>query len=208
MNYFLEKLPYMSYNLLLLLTVLVGYASCNTNEQQLKKDTIIYKIHNKTGSLDTDTLWVSQNDSVTFKAEEGMQRNPGQKAKWVTRYELRNPMDGAYYFIYNDKHQLILEGKYTASYVYEGMTIENGNFYNSKSYYYKDNGRLNSIHYQVDGRNFKTELFNRKKELTEVIYFNKKSGDKEKEEIYKNGKLKETRIYTGFERYHTVKQSE
>ena len=121
---------------------------------------------------------------------------------------MKNPHDGAYYYIYNDKGQLIQEGKYTARYVYEGNTIENGNFYNSKSYYYKDNGNLSSTHYQVDGRNFKTELYNRKRILTEVIYFNKKSGDKEKVEIYKNGKLKETRIYKSFDTYDTVKPNE
>ena len=188
--------------------VIAGCNGCKTNDQSSNEHKIIYKIYNKTGLKDTDTLWVSQNDSTIFKAEEGMQGNPGQMPKLVTHYELKNPKDGAYYYIYNDKGQLIQEGKYTARYVYEGNTIENGNFYNSKSYYYKDNGNLSSTHYQVDGRNFKTELYNRKRTLTEVIYFNKKSGDKEKVEIYKNGKLKETRIYKSFDTYDTVKPNE
>lgn len=191
----------------LFIFLVIAITGCNgfqTNVHSSNEHKIIYKIHNKTGLKDTDTLWVSQNDSTIFKAEEGMQRNPGKMPRLVTHYELKNPSDGAYYFIYNDKGQLIQEGKYTARYVYEGNTIENGNFYNSKSYYYKDNGNLSSTHYQVDGRNFKTELYNRKKILTEVIYFNKKSGDKEKVEIYKNGTLKETRIYTAFDVYHTI----
>jgi len=59
-----------------------------------------------------------------------MQRNRGQPAKLVKHYKLRNPKEGAYYFIYNDVQQLIQEGKYTARYVYEGRTIVEGNFYN------------------------------------------------------------------------------
>lgn len=198
----------MSYNLLFLFTVIMGFSGCHTNEQHLKKDTIIYKIHKKTGPSDTDTLWVSQNDSLTFRSEEGVQRNPGQKAKLVTRYELRTPIDGAYYFIYNDRHQLISEGKYTASYSYEGKTINKGNFYNVKYYWYDEAGPLKAMHYQVDGRSVKTELVNKKGLITEIIYFNKKTGDKEKVEIYNKGKLKETRIYTGFERYYTVPANE
>ncbi len=185
--------------------VITGCNGCKTNDDIPKGNKIISKVYHKTGPNDTDTLWVSQNDTLVFKAEEGMQGNPGQKPKLVTRYELKNPKDGAYYFIYNDAQQLIQEGKYTVQYVYDGKTIEEGNFYNSKRYHYKDNGKLSAIYYQVDGRNFKTELYNGKKELKEIIYFNKKSGDKEKVEIYKNGKLKETRIYTAFDVYHTIK---
>lgn len=190
---------------MLLVIAFTGCNGCHNHIPNTKSNKIIYRIHNKTSLQDADTLWVSQNDTTVFKSEEGMQRNPGQKAKWVTHYELKNPRNGAYYFIYNDAQQLIQEGIYTAQYTTsEGKTIEDGNFYNSKSYYYKDNGKLSAIHYQVDGRNFKTELYNRKKVLTEVIYFNKKSGDKEKVEIYENGKLKETRIYTAFDVYHTL----
>lgn len=191
-----------------LVIAITGCNGCKKNVQNPNEHKVIYKIHKKTGSQDKDTLWVSQNDSLVFKSEEEMQGNPGQKAKWVTRYELRHPKNDAYYFIYNDMKQLIQEGIYTAQYTTSEGEIIEGNFYNSKSYYYKNNGKLRSIHYQVDGRNFKTELFNRKRELTEIIYFNKKSGDREKVEIYKNGKLKETRIYTAFDVYHTVEAGE
>ncbi len=194
--------------LILLLTITSGCTGCHTNDDSQTDKKISYKVYKKTGVQDTDTLWVSQNDTVVFRAEEYVQHRPCSKAQLAMRYELRNPKDGAYYFIYNDKKQLIQEGKYTASYVYEGKTIEQGNFYNSKMYFYKKNGNLNSIHYQEDGRNLKTELFNRKRMVTEIIYFNKKSGDKEKVEIYKNGKRKETRIYTAFNVYHTIKGKE
>lgn len=185
------------------LTAVAGCTGCQTGVNTAEEHPVIYRIHNKTGLQDTDTQWVSQNDTLVFKAEEGIQGNPGQRPKLVTYYELKDPKDGAYYFIYDTRGKLIQEGKYSARYVYEGQPVEHGNFYNAKRYYYKDNGTLSSIHYQADGRNFKTELYNRKRVLTEVIYFNKKSGDKEKAEIYKNGKLKETRIYTGFNRYFT-----
>lgn len=186
-----------------LMIAVTGCNGCNKVADPPTGDSIIYKIHKKAGVGDIDTLWVSQNDTSQFKTEEGMQRHPGQKAELITRYELRHPQDGAYYFIYNPAQQLMEEGKYTAQYPYEGRVLD-GNFYNTKSYYYKDNGKLSSIHYQVDGRNYKTEVYDSNRQLKEIIYFNKKSSDKEKVEIYKKGKLKETRIYTAFDVYHTI----
>ena len=116
-----------------LLVVITGCNDCYNNGHAQKEGTIINKSHHKTGLQDTDTLWVSQNDTLVFKVEEVVQRYPDQSPKLVMHYELRNPIDNAYYFIYNDAQQLIKEGKYTARYVYEGKIIEQGNFYNSKA---------------------------------------------------------------------------
>ncbi|AZA90579.1 Uncharacterised protein [Chryseobacterium nakagawai] len=178
------------------------------NDASKKDDGIISKIYHKSGSNDTDTLWVSQNDSTVFRQEEVMIKHPDSYPKLTVRYNLINPKNNAYYFIYNDKQQLIEEGKYTAQYMYEGITYNDGNFYNLKSYSYKKNGKLRTKHYQEDGRNFKTEFFNNDGQLTEIKYFNKKSSDIEKVEIYKKGELKETRIYKGFNNYDTVKAGE
>lgn len=56
-----------------------------------------------------------------------------------------------------------------------------------------------------DGRNHKTEHFDSKKRLKKIRYFKKESSETEKIEIYKKGQLKETRIYTSFSTYHTMK---
>lgn len=179
-------------------------ATLKKNDNRKEND-IISKIHHKSGANDTDTLWVSQKDSTVFRKEELMVKHPDSYPRLVERYTLITPKDGAYYFIYNDKQQLIQEGKYTAHYIYEGITYNEGNFYNHKTYSYKKNGRLRTKHYQEDGRNTKTEFFNNDGQLTEIRYFNKKSSDIEKVELYKKGKLKETRIYKGFNNYDTVK---
>lgn len=178
------------------------------NDGDRKENGIISKIHHKVGPNDTDTLWVSQNDSTVFRKEEVMVKHPDSYPKLSVRYILINPKDGAYYFIYNDNQQLIEEGKYTAQYTYEGITYHDGNFYNLKSYSYKKNGNLRTKHYQEDGRNLKTEFFNNDRQLTEIKYFDKKSSGIEKVEIYKKGKLKETRIYKSFDNYDTVKAGE
>lgn len=119
------------------------------------------------------------------------------------RYELLKPRNEAYYFIYNDNKQLIEEGKYTNEYTYEGQTYNTGDFYNLKRYFYRNNGNLKSIHYMEDGRNNKIELFDNKKRVTEITYFDKKSSDKTKIEIYNDGVLEETHIYTSFDKYYT-----
>ncbi|WP_347217795.1 hypothetical protein [Chryseobacterium sp.] len=162
----------------------------------------------KAYSYNTDTLKVDQNDPAVFKKEELVMKYPESRPKLTTHYELLNPKDGAYYCIYNDKKQLVKEGKYSAQYTYEGITYDQGGFYNSKTYLYKKNGNLETIHYQEDGRNLKTEFFNSEKQLTKIKYFNKKSSDTDKIEIYKRGKLKEARIYKSFNTYYTVKAGE
>ncbi|MGE8554218.1 MAG: hypothetical protein ACN6OB_09865 [Chryseobacterium jejuense] len=162
----------------------------------------------KEHSHDIDTLKVYQNDTAVFRKEEMIVKHPEAKPKLTVRYELINPKDGAYYFIYNEKKQLVKEGEYTAQYKYEGITYDQGDFYNSKTYFYKENGNLETIHYQEDGRNLKTEFFDRDKQLTKIRYFHKKTSDTDKIEVYKKEKLKETRIYKGFNTYYTVKAGE
>lgn len=190
-------------SILILLTVLAMGCQCSTSSAQ-KKNTIISKVYHAKGNDETDTLWVSQNDTAVFKAEETIQRRHHRDAVLMMQYELRNPRDGAYYFIYNEDQQLIQEGVYTASYTYEGSINKQGNFYNVKNYRYNDNGSLKAIHYQEDGRNLKIEFYDQNRQLTQITWFNKKSSDKEKVEFYRNGKLKETRIYTAFDTYHTL----
>ena len=174
-------------------------------EYSKKENTIISKIKYIKNTAEIDTLWVSQNDSTVFRQEEVMIHRPCSNPEFSIRYELINPKVNSYYFIYNEQQQLVLEGKYTKEYTYEGATEKLGNFYNSKSYSYKSNGKLKAIHYMEDGRNSKLELYDRKKRLKEITYYDKKSSDKTKIEIYDNGQLEETRIYTSFDNYYTVK---
>ena len=196
---------------LLLLSVIV-MMGCHydkgVKDKHKKENMIISKVHHKTGHGDVDTLWISQNDSTAFRKEELLIHRPDRYPEFSVRYVLLNPKDGAYYFIYNDKKQLVEEGKYSAQYTYEGITYDQGNFYNLKRFSYKKNGHLQTIHYQEDGRNLKTEFFAGDGQLTQIKYFNKKSSDIDKVEIYRNGKLKETRIYKGFNTYDVVKAGE
>ena len=182
--------------------------SCNfiTEKNSVEKENVIIsKIKLKKNSSEIDTLWVSQNDTTVYKKEEVMIHRPCSNPEFSIRYELINPKVNSYYFIYNEQQQLVLEGKYTKEYTYEGATEKLGNFYNSKSYSYKSNGKLKAIHYMEDGRNSKLELYDRKKSLKEIIYYDKKSSDKTKIEIYDNGQLEETRIYTSFDNYYIEK---
>ncbi|RKE88395.1 hypothetical protein [Epilithonimonas arachidiradicis] len=177
--------------------------SCDTKETG-HKNIIISKAHYKPNSKIIDTLWVSQNDSIVFNQKEIMIGNPGQTPEPVTIYELKRPKDGVYYYIYDNEGKLFMEGRYDAQYTYEGHTTKQGDFYNSKTYRYRDNGKLRSVHYMEDGRNVKTELYNRKEQLDEVRYIDKKSETTTKVEIYENGEVKKTRVYTSFDNYYTV----
>lgn len=171
------------------------------NRNAVKRKAFISNIEQIFIESISDTLWVSQNDTAVFKQVVGFVHHPCSKPKLVTYYELIQPKDSTYYFIYNSNKELILEGQY----IVESELNKSGNFYNSKRYYYKKNGTLNSIHYQKDGRNFKTEYFDRKKRFTKIRYIDKKSEETTKIEIYKKGLLKETRIYKSFSTYCTVK---
>ena len=189
---------------LILYSIFSIFNGCDLKESN-DKETIISKKYFKRNTSETDTLWISQNDTTVFKQVEHIIRRPCSNPEFTISYELINPKNEAYYYIYDNKGKLIMEGKYTKEYLYEGIINKRGNFYNSKNYSYKNSGRLNTIHYQEDGRNMKTEVFDNKKRLKEIIYFDKKSSDKTKIEIYDKGQLEETRIYTSFDNYYTIK---
>jgi hypothetical protein len=187
--------------LYLILSVFNGYDLKKEDDKEI----IISMKHSKRNMCETDTLRVSQNDITVFKQVENIVHRPCSNPELTIRYELINPKDGAYYYIYDTKGKLVLEGKYTKEYLYEGIIYKQGNFYNSKKYSYQNSGKLNTIHYQEDGRNLKTEVFDNKKKLKKVLYFDKKSSNKTKVEIYTNGQLHKTHIYTSFNNYYTVK---
>ena len=192
------------------LIIIFSISSCNfTTEKSYaeKGNTIISKIKYKKNTTGLDTVWVSQNDTTVFRKEEVMITRPCSNPELSIRYELLKPRNEAYYFIYNGSRQLIKEGKYTSEYTYEGLTYKKGDFYNLKSYFYESNGNLKSIHYVEDGRNNKIEFFDSEKRLKEVTYFDKKSSNKTKVEIYDDGELEETHIYTSFDNYYTEKNN-
>lgn len=184
----------------LLLQILM--LSCDSKEPQT---VVISKVHYKPNSKIIDTLWVSQNDSTVFNQKEEMSGNLGQRPKLVTNYELKAPKNGVYYFIHNPIGQLIMEGQYDSEFTYDEQLYKHGNFYNSKTYSYNKNGNLETIHYMADGRNLKTEHYDSQKRLIKIRYIDKKSESTTKVELYKNGVLAETRVYTSFDKYHTVK---
>jgi len=190
-----------NFNFLILMIIFLQ--SCDTKGTE-NKNIIISKIHYKPNSKIIDTLWISQNDSKVFIQKEVMSGNPGQRPEPVTIYELKAPVDGAYYYIYDKEGKLVMEGRYDSEYTYEGHFNQLGNFYNSKTYRYRDNGKLRSVHYMKDGRNVKTESYNRKEQLDAVRYIDKKSEMTTKVEIYENDEVKKTRVYTSFDNYYTV----
>lgn len=195
--------------LLLLLIFSVTYSIFIKGNKGIEKEyTIISKMDYKSSPREIDTLWVSQDDTSVFKREEEMISRPCTNPELTVRYELIHPKDSMYYLIYNDKKQLMMEGKYTSEYTYEGRTYKRGDFYNSKRYSYTKSGSLDVIHYMEDGRNLKTEYYDSKQRLTKIRYLDKKSEGVTKIEIYKNGQLKETRIYTSFSKYSTVRAKE
>lgn len=194
-----------SYSLLFFIFMITCSNFTKGNDGIENNNIIISKIHYKSNTYDIDTLRVFQNDTSVFKREKGLITRPCSNPESEVRYELIDPKDGEYYLIYNSKEQLVMEGKYTSEYTYEGKTYNQGNFYNSKRYSYKKNGNLETRHYMEDGRNLKTEYYNSKRLLTEIRYLDKKTEGMTKIEIYKNGQLNKTRIYTSFNKYTTVK---
>ena len=185
---------------LLLFILSVFCISCTFGNNESKQNNMTAKVKYKSSPSESDTLWVSQHDTTVFRREEVMISRPCSNPELEERFELIKPINEAYYYIYDNNKQLIMEGKYT----YEGIQSKEGNFYNSKSYYYKTNGDLKSIHYREDGRDIKTESFDGNKRLKEIMYRDKKSGNIQKVEIYSNGKLKETRVYKSFDTYNTI----
>ncbi len=114
-----------------------------------------------------DTVKVNQSDTLIFNTNMTWIQRPCQKPEWNISYEIKKPKDSTYYLIYNDNGQLTKEGLYISSYKID--SVEYSGFYYSRFYYYRKNGRLSDIVYQLNGRNAKTEY-------------------------YKRGKLKETKI--------------
>lgn len=176
--------------------------SCDGNPS--KKTVIISKIKLKTNEKECDTLWVSQNDTKVFRKDTVLAGGAGQKPKERIDYTMIAPKIDAYYYIYNEYGQLDMEGKYEKKYNDSNYSYTTPNFYNSKSYSYRDNGHVKSMHEQRDGRGYKTEIYNRKEKLDEIIYFDKKSNNKRKVEIFNDGKLKETRVYKSFDNYDVI----
>ncbi len=185
----------------ILFLLIINLLSCTYHTAENNKKTIISKIKHKSNNSESDTLWVSQNDTSVFQRLDEFIHRPCSNAELLVRYQLKNPQDGAYYFIYNDRGLLEMEGKYTQ---HTSDRIKSGDFYNSKTYFYNKNGDLGFILFKEDGRSSKVEYYS-KKELTKIEYTDKKTGETSKVEIYKNGHLKETRIYTSFDRYYVVK---
>jgi|GEM_PF-644970 len=193
---------FMKYYWAIILPALI-LLGCDTKTAD-QKDITISKVHYKPNSKIIDTLWVSQNDTAVFIKKEIMTRNPERRPEPQTVYELKSPKDGIFYYIHDPKGLLVMAGRYDAQYIYDGIMTDNGNFYNVRYYSYRDDGRIKSIHYMEDGRNLKTETYNRKGQLDEVLYLDKKSGNTSKVEIYDNGEVKKTRVYTSFYNYYTV----
>ncbi len=194
-----------------LLCIITSTVSCNlvmAHNGGQKADTVISKAKYKTNNSQIDSLWVSQNDTTVFRQEEVVVTRPCSHPKIATQYNLIAPRDSTYYFIYNRKGNLQMEGTYTHQYTYKGATAKRGNFYDSKTYYYSRRGNLEAIHYQEDGRNLKTEYFDSKKRLSKIRYIDKKSESTTRVEIYNKGTLKETRLYTGFANYTVIKAEE
>lgn len=156
-----------------------------------------------------DTLVVSQNDTLIFSRMEIMSHQPCSNPRLMPHYELKNPKDKTYYLIYNEQKQLVQEGKYTSEYASEGVEYGAG-FFNVKYYNYKKNGNLSGIHYQEDGRNVRTEIYARKNRLKEIRFIDKVSATPTKSEVYRNNKLKETRVYINYyaNKYTTIKEGE
>lgn len=127
------------------------------------KNPLIYRnVSYEVSSEKTDTLKVYQNDTSLFYSKL-IPTRPCSKPRAEFSYELKNPKENTYYLIFNQKGQLVEEGFYTSKHIIDGT---NGGFYNSKYYYYKNNGKLSRVYHEVDGKTLKVEY-------------------------YKNGKLKE-----------------
>lgn len=136
-----------------------------------------------------DTLHVFQNDTSVFKST--MFRFPCSK-EWLFQYDLINPIESTCYFIYDANQRLVKEGKYICL----DTIVENCGFYDSKNYSYRRSGSLDKVIYMDDGRQHKTAFFDRKGRLIKVQYYDKKSSNIDKIEIYKKGQLKKTQCST------------
>lgn len=106
---------------------------------------------------EVDTLRVYQNDESQFQKELNWIHRPCQKPRFEERHVLINPKDSTYYFIYDEKNNLVEEGLYTAAYMIDGQVYSG--FLNAKYYTYRSFRRLSHVRYVKDGRNVKTEAY-------------------------------------------------
>lgn len=117
-----------------------------------------------------------------------MIHRPCSNPEFSIRYELINPKVNSYYFITMNNNNWYWREN-TQKSIHMKVLLKNQEIFITQSYSYKSNGKLKAIHYMEDGRNSKLELYDRKKRLKEIIYYDKKSSDKTKIEIYDNGQV-------------------
>ncbi len=107
-----------------------------------------------------DTLVISQTDTTMFEKRDFYQNCSFNIFKSnkpdATVYILKNPINGVYYYVFNDKNQLVAEGKYTKG----NGRMNFGEGYFERTYQYKKNGKLNSIDYYKKGKLIKTIVYN------------------------------------------------
>ncbi len=120
---------------------------------------------NIASSQAVDTLIVYQNDTTVFNSTGAFVQWPCRKPEFHISYEIKTPVDSAYYFIYNEEKQLAEEGIYQSKLIdgvsYNGML-------DSKYYRYHKNGKLYILFYKENGRTVKAEFYNKRGKFKEV----------------------------------------
>jgi antitoxin component YwqK of YwqJK toxin-antitoxin module len=115
-----------------------------------------------------DTLIVYQNDTTQFRAFYAA-NHYHKKGELTVHYRLKNPQDSTYYFIYNDKGQLMEQGLYTANYFIDGESYRG--FLNS-TYYHYHNRRWMIVYYKEEGRTVHKEYYKKGKlKPTKIFWF-------------------------------------
>lgn len=188
--------------------VLTSCGVTTDKEKTAIDNPITFKKAYKANAQTKDTLWVIETDTLYFERMEGFINRPCSNPEYYLNYELHHPIDQMYYYIYDEKLNLKQEGLYSNSNVYNGNVSEYGAFFDCIYYSYNKRGTLTVMSYMKKGRNFKIELVDGKERLKEITYYAEASGNREKVEHYKKGKLKETRYYTSFSNYYTIKEGE
>lgn len=188
--------------------VLTSCGVATDKEKTAIDNPITFKKDYKANVQTKDTLWVIETDTLYFDRNEGFINRPCSNPEYYISYDLHHPIDQMYYYIYDAKLNLQQEGLYSNSIVYNGTESERGAFFDCIYYSYNKRGTLTAMSYMKNGRNFKTELLDGKELLKEITYYEESSGNRKKVERYKKGKLKETRYYTSFSNYYTIKAGE
>ncbi len=191
----------------------VAFESSDSSQEKGFEEKDLYFYDETTAKPDVavseaiDTLRVYQNDTTMFTKIDYITHRPCSNPEMGTSYRLKKPENNVYYYIYNEKQQLVNEGQYTSHYTYKGVEYEGG-FYNIKYFTYRKNGSLHTVHYQEDGRNSKIEFYSRRSKLKKIRYLDKETETPTKTEFYKKNKLKKTRVYTNYyaNKYYTIKE--